>query len=57
MGPVPGINGIMNFILKPWQLFLLILSGWINHRQQEIIEFQNAQIKPCWTRWAGNGFS
>ena len=35
----------MNFILKPWQLFFLILSGWVNRRQQEIIEFQNAQIQ------------
>ena len=35
----------MNFILKPWQLFFLILSGWINRQQQEVIEFQNAQIQ------------
>ena len=35
----------MNFILRPWQLFFLILSGMVNRRQQEIIEFQNAQIR------------
>jgi putative transposase len=35
----------MSFILHPWQLFFLILSGWINRQQQEIIEFQNAQIR------------
>ena len=35
----------MNFILHPWQLLFLILSGWVNRRQQEIIEFQNAQIR------------
>ena len=35
----------MSFILHPWQLFFLILSGMVNHRQQEIIEFQNAQIR------------
>jgi transposase InsO family protein len=35
----------MNFVLRPWQLFFLILSGWVNRRQQEIIEFQNAQIQ------------
>ena len=40
-----SINGIMSFVLRPWQLFFLILSGWINRRQQEIIEFQNAQIQ------------
>jgi len=35
----------MKFILQPWQLLCLILAGWINHRQQQVIEFQNAQIE------------
>jgi putative transposase len=35
----------MRFVLQPWQLFFLILSGWINREQQEIIEFHNAQIQ------------
>ena len=35
----------MRFVLQPWQLFSLILAGWINREQQEIIEFQNAQIR------------
>ena len=35
----------MNFIVQPCQLLLIILSGWVNRRQQEIIEFQNAQIQ------------
>jgi putative transposase len=35
----------MSFILHPWQLFFLIWSGLVNRRQQEIIEFQNAQIR------------
>ena len=35
----------MTFGLKPTHLFFLILSGWVNHHQQEIIEFQNAQIE------------
>lgn len=34
----------MSFILQPWQLLFAILSGWIHHRQQLIIEFQNAEI-------------
>ncbi len=34
----------MNEILQPWQLLLAILSGWIHHRQQKMIEFQNDQI-------------
>ena len=35
----------MSFILKPWHLFLSILVGLVNHKAQQIIEFQNAQIK------------
>ena len=42
--PFP-VSGSMSFILRPWQLFFLILSGMVNRRQQEIIEFQNAQIR------------
>jgi hypothetical protein len=38
------MGGHMNFVLHPWQLFFLILSGFVNRRQQEIIEFQNAEI-------------
>ena len=34
----------MNSILQPWQLLFAILSGWVHQRQQQIIEFQNAQI-------------
>jgi hypothetical protein len=29
----------MNFIFQPWQLLLLILAGWVNRQQQEIIEY------------------
>ena len=29
----------MNFVLKPWQLLLLILVGWINRHQQDAIEY------------------
>ena len=29
----------MNFILHPWQLLLLILAGWINRQQQEVVEY------------------
>jgi len=35
----------MNFILRPWQLLLLILVGWIQRQQQAILEFQNEQIQ------------
>jgi putative transposase len=29
----------MKPFLQPWQLLLLILAGWINHREQEVIEY------------------
>ena len=29
----------MSFIFRPWQLFLLGLSGWINRQQQHMIEY------------------
>ena len=40
-----GICESMNSVFRPWQLFVMILSGWVNRRQQEIIEFQNVQIQ------------
>ena len=30
---------IMTFVLQPWQLYFLILAGWINRQQQELIEY------------------
>ena len=35
----------MSFILQPWQLFFVILAAWINHHQQQVNDFQRAQIK------------
>ena len=29
----------MKFALQPWQLILIILAGWINRQQQEVIEY------------------
>ena len=29
----------MNFILRPWQLYFLILAGWVNRQQQILIEY------------------
>jgi hypothetical protein len=32
-------NGLsMSFILQSWQLLVLILAGWINREQQEVVE-------------------
>ena len=29
----------MSFILHPWQLLLVILAGWVNRQQQQMIEY------------------
>lgn len=29
----------MSFIFQPWQLYFLILAGWVNRRQQQAIEY------------------
>jgi hypothetical protein len=29
----------LTFILQPWQLLLLIVAGWINRQQQQIIDY------------------
>ena len=34
----------MNTLLRPWHLVLFALVGWHGRRQQDVIDFQNAQI-------------
>src|SRR4029434_5894124 len=34
-----GIRRDMKSFLEPWHLLRLILAGWINHRQQDAIEY------------------
>jgi len=29
----------MNFILRPWQFYFLILAGWVNRQQQMVIDY------------------
>ena len=29
----------MDFILHPWQLYFLILAGWVNRQQQMVIDY------------------
>jgi len=29
----------MNFILQPWQLLFVILAGWVNQQQQQVIDY------------------
>ena len=35
----------MSFLLQPWHIMLAAFCGLVNQRQQQIIEFQNAQIE------------
>ena len=35
----------MSFLLEPWHILLAAICGLVNHRQQQIIEFQNAEIE------------
>ena len=35
----------MRFLLQPWQLLFVILAAWINHRQQQVNDFQRVQIE------------
>lgn len=30
---------MLNFVLQPWQLLLVILAGWVNQQQQQVIEY------------------
>jgi transposase InsO family protein len=29
----------MNFVLEPWQFLFLILAGWVNRQQQQVIDY------------------
>ena len=35
----------MSSVLQPWHILLACLCGLVSQRQQQIIEFQNAQIE------------
>ncbi len=43
----------MSFILQPWHIMLAVLCGLVNKRQQQIIEFQNAQIEALLEKLGG----
>ena len=34
----------MNFVLQPWQLFVVILASWINRQQQQRIDYLETQF-------------
>ena len=33
----------MSFLLHPWHLLLVLLAGWINQQQQQVIEYLRAE--------------
>jgi len=35
----------MQFVLRPWQFFFVILVGWVHREQQKIIEFYQAELE------------
>ena len=35
----------MSFVFQPWQLLVMILAGWVNQQQQQIIDFQRTEIE------------
>src|SRR5262249_2061856 len=37
--PLAPSGCALTFILQPWQLLLLIVAGWINRQQQQIIDY------------------
>ena len=39
--------------IQPWQIMLVSIAGWINKHQQQVIEFQNAQLEECKKCFAG----
>ena len=34
----------MNFVLQPWQLFLLIIASWSNREQQQWLSSGHVQL-------------
>ena len=33
----------MDFVLRPWQFYLVILAGWINRQQEELINYSRTE--------------
>ena len=48
LDPIALANGDigvrMNFVLQPWQLLVVILTGWLNRRQQAVIDFLLTEV-------------
>jgi hypothetical protein len=39
----------MQFVLQPWQLYFVILAGWVNQQQQQVIEYLHTENQ-VWER-------
>jgi hypothetical protein len=42
--------------LQPWQLLFLVLAGWVNPRQQEVIEYLRAENRVLREKLGRNAF-
>jgi len=39
VSPNASFGGLMSFVLQPWQLLVVILTGWLNRQQQAVMDF------------------
>jgi hypothetical protein len=37
------LGTIMSFIFQPWQLYFVVLAGWVNRQQQEVIDYLRSE--------------
>lgn len=42
-----------DFIMQPWQLFLAILAGWVNRKQQKAVEYLRAENRVLRVQFGG----
>ena len=40
----------MNFVLQPWQLLFIIVAGWVNRQQQQVIEYLRTENQVLWEK-------
>jgi len=44
VSPNASFGGLMSFVLQPWQLLVVILTGWLNRQQQAVMDFLLTQV-------------
>src|ERR1700683_1740497 len=51
--PSPTSGRALNFVLHPWQLFSMILAGWVNQQQQRVIDYLRTENQVLREKLAG----